>query len=513
VEGVSRTLHEAATTIETYSPAEERFNRRRRTVGLFLGPALFAALLVLPRAGLSPAAHRLSAVLALVIVFWITEALPMAVTALVGPVLAILLGVAPARSALAPFADPIIFLFIGSFMLAEALFVHGLDRRIAFTALSWPAVGASGFRILLMYGAVAAGVSMWISNTAATAMLFPIGMSIVAHRVRSSPPGDRQARRFALAMLLTTSFAASLGGLATPIGTPPNLIGMGMLERIAGVDISFGGWMLLGGPAAIVLLTFLAVYFRSALVRETRADQAAAAMVRAELAKLGPVTPGQRNVLAAFGVTIALWLAPGAMAIVGAGDTAFARAYAEAVPESVAAMVGAILLFVLPVSWRARRFTLTWQEAVRIDWGIILLFGGGLALGDLAFATGLAEAMGHGLTALLPLHTTLGLTLLFTGFAILMSEAASNTASAAMIVPIAIAMSQAAGVRPIEPALGATLGASMGFMMPISTPPNAIIYSSGYVPITAMMRYGIALDVAAFIVIVLLVVTLGPVVF
>jgi sodium-dependent dicarboxylate transporter 2/3/5 len=176
-------------------------------------------------------------------------------------------------------------------------------------------------------------------------------------------------------------------------------------------------------------------------------------------------------------------------------------------------MIGALLLFLLPLDWSGRRFTLTWDQALRIDWGIVLLFGGGLAMGELAFSTGLAEAMGKGIAATLPSQSTVALTLLFTGAAIVLSEATSNTAAANMIVPIAIAVADAAGVRPIEPALGATLGASMGFMMPVSTPPNAIVYSSGYVPLTAMMRYGIWLDVIGFVVISSLVLLLGPVIF
>jgi sodium-dependent dicarboxylate transporter 2/3/5 len=190
-------------------------------------------------------------------------------------------------------------------------------------------------------------------------------------------------------------------------------------------------------------------------------------------------------------------------------ESPFTRVYAAAVPEAVAAMIGAILLFVLPVQWRARRFTLTWEQAARIDWGIILLFGGGLAMGELAFSTGLAASMGRGITAWLPAESTASLTVLFTAVAIVLSETASNTASANMIVPVAIAVAQAAGVNPLEPALGATLGASMGFMMPISTPPNAIVYSSGHVPITQMMRHGIVLDVAGFLIIVTLVLTIG----
>ena len=190
--------------------------------------------------------------------------------------------------------------------------------------------------------------------------------------------------------------------------------------------------------------------------------------------------------------------------------TAFARGYEKAMPEGVAAMVGALLLFVLPVDWRSRKFTLTWDEAVRIDWGIVLLYGGGLAMGALAFSTGLADAMGRGITAWLPTKTSFALTTIFTGAAILLSEATSNTAAANMIVPVAIAVAQAAGIRPIEPALGATLGASMGFMMPISTAPNAIVYSSGFVPITAMMRYGVVLDIIAFVLIVATVTIAAP---
>ena len=502
-----RRVHEATSTAEMYSPAEELFNRRRRTVGLIVGPALLLVLLVAPLPIPAPA-HRLAAVLSMMVVLWMSEALPLAVTALVGPVIAIVLGVAPARTVFAPFADPIIFLFIGSFMLAEAMFVHGLDRRIAFGALSSRAVGGSAFRILIVYGAVGAGISMWISNTATTAMMFPIGLSIVA-QLTQGKESNADSREFAAAMMLITAFGASIGGIGTPIGTPPNLIGIGMLQRIAGVDISFFQWMALGVPIVVLTFGFLIVYFYYRCLRRIELNPGRGEAIRAELERLGPMSIGQRNVLIAFGVTVFLWLLPGVVGIVGAGDTAFARWLAVAFPESVAAVIGALLLFLLPVSWRARRFTLTWEQAVRIDWGIVLLFGGGLSMGELAFSTGLAESLGRGITSWLPAQTTLTLTVLFTAVAIVMSEAASNTASANMIVPVAIAVSQAAGVNPLQPALGATLGASMGFMMPISTPPNAIVYSSGHVPIASMMKHGLVLDLAGFVIIVALVTLLG----
>jgi sodium-dependent dicarboxylate transporter 2/3/5 len=504
-----RTFHGATEAVETYSPAEEAFNTRRRTIGLFLGPAVFLALLFAPLPLPDPA-HRVASILAMMVVFWVTEALPLAVTALLGPVLAVLLGVAPVRTAFASFADPIIFVFIGSFILAEAMFVHGVDRRIAYTALSWKFVGASAPRILVTFGAVTTVLSMWMSNTATTAMMFPIGLSIVAHLTRTGATGTRQ---FAMVMMLITSFGASIGGMATPVGTPPNLIGIGLLERLGGIDITFFQWMLIGTPAAVLMFGLVALQFYLVGARNLTVGAESTQMVRDELAKLGPVSRGQRNVLMAFGLTVMLWVAPGLFAIAGIDDSAFARAFAQSVPESIAAMIGALLLFVLPIDWTGRRFTLTWDQALKIDWGIVLLFGGGLAMGELAFSTGLAEAMGKGITAWLPSQTTLALTLLFTGAAIVLSEATSNTAAANMIVPIAIAVSQAAGVRAIEPALGATLGASMGFMMPVSTPPNAIVYSSGYIPITAMIRYGILLDIAGYFIIVALVLFLGPLIF
>jgi sodium-dependent dicarboxylate transporter 2/3/5 len=351
---------------------------------------------------------------------------------------------------------------------------------------------------------------MWMSNTATTAMMFPIGLSIAAHLART---GTAHARRFALVAMLMTSFSASIGGMGTPVGTPPNLIGIGMLERLTGADITFFQWMAIGVPAAMLMFLFLGVYFYAIGVRGVTLPQDSTALVREELDKLGPMTRGQRNVLLAFGVTVILWVTPGVFALAGLDDMPFAQAFAQSVPESVAAMIGACLLFLLPLDWRSKRFTLTWDEALKIDWGIVLLYGGGLALGEMTFSTGLADAMGRGITAWLPSQTTVALTLLFTGAAIVLSEATSNTAAANMIIPVAIAVADAAGVRPLEPALGATLGASMGFMMPVSTPPNAIVYSSGFVPITAMMRYGVALDVVGFVTISGPVLLLGPVIF
>jgi sodium-dependent dicarboxylate transporter 2/3/5 len=496
-----RRFHDDTVAIEDYSPAEDRFNRRRRTAGLIIAPALFFLVLLLPFPGLTVQAHRLAAVLALMVTLWMTEALPLAITALLGPTLVVLLGVASARAVFAPFADPIIFLFIGSFMLAEAMFVHGLDRRLAYSALASRWVGQSGLRLVVVYAAVAAFLSMWMSNTATTAMLFPLGLAVLAELGRAKR-NDARFAQYAIAMMLVTSFAASIGGMATPVGTPPNLIGRRFLSELAGIEISFAGWMAIGLPLAIVMMVFVVFWMLVPRARAVGLGEAGRDAVAAEYAKLGAISTGERNVMIAFGVAIALWVLPGVLQVVLGATHPTVRQFNALVPEAVAALLGAMLLFLLPVNWSARRFTLSWEEAARIDWGIILLFGGGLAMGQLAESTGLSPALGRWVSAQFPGVGEAGLTMVFTAVAIVMSEAASNTAAANIVVPTAIAVAQAAGVSPLGPGLGATFGASMGFMMPISTPPNAIVYSSGYIPIGAMMRYGIVLDIVGYFVIV-----------
>ena len=508
-----RTLQEALGEVEAYSPAEERLNRRRRTVGMVLAPIAFLAVLWMPMAALPAPAHRLAAVVALVGILWITEALPLAVTALVGPILAVLVGVAPARAALAPFADPLVFLLIGSFMLAEAMFVHGLDRRIAFAALGSRIVGSSPTRLVMVYAALGAAASLWMSNIATTAMMFPVGLSIIAYFVRTAPSGNRSVSRFALGLMLLTSFAPAVGGLATPVGSAPNLIGISMLDRHAAVGVPFFRWFAVTLPIAITLLLFVIAYFYLTCLRGLSLPSFSADHLTREQETLGPSTKGQRNVVIAFGVTVVLWMSPGLLTLAGEAGAAWSRTLGAVVPEGIAAMVGAVLLFLLPVDWRSRRFTLTWAEAVRIDWGIILLYGGGLAPRRTGVRhgsrrsgrppSGSLAAVGDARNAHAALH----------GFRHPRVADDLQYVTAVMVVPTAIVVAQAAGVRPVEPALGATLGSSMGFMMPISSASNAIVYGSGYVPISSMMRHGLVCGLAGFVVIVPFVLILGRLVF
>jgi sodium-dependent dicarboxylate transporter 2/3/5 len=265
--------------------------------------------------------------------------------------------------------------------------------------------------------------------------------------------------------------------------------------------------MLVGVPIFLVLFTFLYLYFDWVAPAGVRELPVGAELIRRERERLGPWSRGQRSVALAFAVTVFLWILPGIVAIVsGEGSSAYAS-LTRRVPEGVAALLGAMLLFVLPGNEGP---AITWQDAVQIDWGVVLLYGGGFSLGVLSFQTGLAEAMGRGLTGLLPIQGSLGLLTASVLVAVILSETTSNTAAANMVVPVVISVARAAGLDPFEPALGATLAASLGFMLPVSTPCNAIVYGSGYIPLGQMMRHGLALDLVGIVVIITLVHLLAP---
>lgn len=494
------------------SALEDRFDRWRRRLGLVLGPA--AALAVYATAaGLPVGERRLAAVLVLVVIFWVSEAIPIPATALLGPALCVLLGVADARAVFRAFADPIIFVFLGSFLLARAMAVNGLDRRVALAVLGSRFIGGSPARIRLAAGATALVLSMWISNTAAVAILFPIilGISSALERLYADGPpgGEGVGRSYTIGLLLMTAYAASVGGIATPVGTPPNLIGLAMIDNLAGRRIPFFQWMLLGLPISLVLFALLALLLRWLHPAPSRKLAGVAATV-AEMRKgIPPWRRAQTFTLVAFGTAVVLWVLPGAVALARGVDAPLYRLLSGRLQEGVVAILAASLLFLLPVEWKRPHGALAWKEAVKIDWGTLLLFGGGLSLGGLLYSTGLAERLARGLLgASEPSVWTL--TAVTTLFSTVITETTSNTASASMVVPVAIAVATATGVSPLLPALGATLGASLAFTLPVSTPPNAIVYGSGRVPLLAMIRAGVLFDVVGFGVILLLLAWLGP---
>ncbi len=490
---------------EALSPSEERFERWRRDIGLLAGPVVFIIIYFIPIPSLSKEAHTLAAVLGLVLIFWLSEAIPIPATAILGAILNVILGVAPAKEVFAPFADPIVFLFIGSFILAEAITLHGLDKRFAFAIFSIKFIGESPYRVLFACGLIAAVVSMWVSNTAATAMMLPITLGVLhamdeIHR-EAGRVSNIRGSSYATGMMLIIAYGASVGGIATPIGTPPNLIGIGLIQSLAGLKITFFEWMTFALPLTMIM--FVLLYLVILFLHPPRMIKLEGMRGYVELAqaRLGTWKVGEINTAVAFSAAVFLWIFPSIVSMSYGKDSGISKFLSGRLDEGVVAVMAAVLLFILPVSWEEKKFTITWERAVKIDWGTILLFGGGLSLGKLMFSTGLAEVIGKGLTEVTGASSLWGITAIATFMAIVVSETTSNTASANMVIPIMIALANGAGVSPIPPALGACLGASFGFMLPVSTPPNAIVYGSGLVPILRMVRAGIVFDILGFFII------------
>ena len=476
--------------VTTFSDREQHVDRLRRRIGLWLGPALFLAVLVAPL-GLPGPAHRLAAVMALVMTWWITEPVPLPVTAIVGPALAVLLGVGRAREAFAPFGDPVIVLVLGSFLVAEALQVHGLDRRIALGVLGLPGVARSPARIRMAVALVTAGISMWISNTAAAAMMLPIALGLVRALAAA---GSRESPR---GILLLVAIAASLGGMATPVGTPPNILALGFLER-AGQPLDFLRFMAVGLPLSLTLTAVTLVTVRGLVPQPAAGPADVGGWVERERAAQQPWGAGQWACAVAFAVAVALWLLPGVITLLGFPPGTPARLVADRLEEAVVAIFAAGLLFLWPVG---ERRALTWEEAVRVDWGTLLLFGGGLSLGKMLFDTGLAGVVGRGVVEATGVTSLWGLTALVLATTIVLTELASNVATVSMLGPLVLALTGELGLPPLPPLLAACFGASMGFMFPVGTPPNAIVYGTGLIPITAMIRVGVVVDVLGFFVI------------
>jgi len=467
---------------------------------------VFLALYLLPLP-LPSDQQALAAVFAFVIIYWLTEAIPIPVTAILALAMCIIFGVASTDDVFGAFASSTIFLFIGAFIIAQAMMTHGLDRRFAFRVLSIPGAANSTYGVIIAFGAIAALLSAFISNTATAAMLLPIGlgmMGALAGLVSDQSEGqtDPSRLRFGTALMLMIAYGASVGGLLTPIGSPPNLIGIGFIREQTGTNITFFQWVVTALP--IVILMFIALCVILILLNrpEVRRISGAGEFVAEERRKLGGLSRGERNTLVVFGVAVFLWLLPGFVALFLGQDSALYGFLSDRVDEGVVAIIAAALLFLLPINWSERRFTMNWNEAVRIDWGTILLFGAGITLGSLLSSTGLAETIGTGISNALGLTSLLAITLLATVVAILISETTSNTASVGIVVPIVIPIANAAGVEPLIPALAAIFGASYGFMLPVSTPPNAIVYGSGMIPITKMVRSGVFFDVIGAVLIV-----------
>ncbi|MEN9798065.1 MAG: Na(+)/dicarboxylate symporter [Pseudomonadota bacterium] len=431
----------------------------------------------------APAPHaKLAALFAATAVLWLTEALPPAVTALLAVALSVVLGIATAKEAFAALGSPVLYLFVGSFMVAEAIHLHGLGARFA-EGLSRVARGRLGG--LFATSGAAFLLSMWTSNAASTAVVLPLALNLGS---------STKDTRYTAAQVLGVAWGASMGGLCTPVGTPPNLIAVRALAA-AGTPLSFGKWMQVGVPVGLAMLAVMWALFAG--VFRIRPGEALAEPPPAR----GTWSRGEWAAGTAFVLAVVLWTAPEILTLVG---IPFGRALKERLPEEVVALLAAALLFAWPVQGpgEPRRAALRWEDAARIDWGTVLLFGGGILLGDLAQKTGLSDAWGKALVSASGAQSGWAVVALVTGVSLVLSEFASNTASATLMVPLALALSSAAGTPPVPAVLGATLGASFGFMMPISTAPNAMAYGTGKISIRQMVKAGIVFDLVGYAVVV-----------
>ena len=422
--------------------------------------------------------------MALCVIWWITEALPVAVVALIAVAGSVVTGLATAKEAFAALGSPLLFLFYGSFFIAEAVKVHGLGDRLARAITS---VARTRQGLLAAVAITAFVLSLLMSNTAATAIVLPLVLPIAA------ASGDR---RFGAALVLSVAWAASVGGVGTPVGTPPNLIGLAAM-RAQGHDLSFGGWMLVGVPLGLLMLGGMLLVLRALLGVANVPIERVAADRR-------PWVPGERSAVIAIALAVVGWLLPTVLGL-AAPDATITYWVDVHLGEEVVAVLAGAALFVLPggpAGDRWARPALTWPEAARIDWGVIFLFAGGILLGNLAGQNGLSAEWGRALVDATGASSTWTITALVTAIAIVLSELTSNTATATLMAPLAGSLAVAAGGDPIPAILGATLGSSFGFMLPISTGPNAMAYGTGQVRTAQMARAGVVFDVVGFVVIV-----------
>lgn len=464
----------------------------RRAAGLVLAPLAFVVLWIAPLP-LATEAHRLVAVFAAVLIAWLSEVVPVAVTALmIGPLLTVC-GVASADEAFRYYADPLLFLFVGGFMLAESMQRHGLDRRFATAVISLPFVRDVPWRMQAAMVGAAALMSMWISNTATCAIMVPIllGMPGMAR------PKDRGADDPATGPLLAIAYVCSTGGMGTLIGTPPNAITARLLSA-DGFEIGFLEWLAIGVPSAIALSIVVA----AVTLRRMGGLPAEALRAREREAPRGPWSRGEKVTALAFAIAVIGWVLPPVVELAGARWAEHAETLLH--PGAVA-VLACLPLFLVPDPERRDEIgevpaVLPWSAAVRIDWGVILLFGGGIALGRALDRTGLAAVVSEGIVGAIGRTDVWTLSAVVCAMTVVITEVASNTASANMLVPLVIALARANDVSPVPPALAVGLGASCAFMLPIATGSNALVYGTGRVSQGAMIRNGVVLNVACVVI-------------
>ncbi|MFM7486783.1 MAG: SLC13 family permease [Cytophagales bacterium] len=473
----------------------------QKIIGFLAGPTVFFLLINLISSDfISPSAGKVLALATWIIIWWMTEAVPISISALLPLVLFPFLGVMKMSEAAAPYANPIVFLFMGGFMIALGLEKHRLHERIALNLIK--ITGTSGNGIILGFMISTAFISMWISNTATAMMMLPIALSVInLLKSDASVPNEalpKGERNFAIGLLLTIGYASSIGGIGTIIGTPPNVVFAGLLEQFYHQKLDFGKWMLVGVPLMTLLLMatyfiITSILFKSGIANVKGSDE----LIKSKLKELGVLRKEEKLVMAIFATTCLLWIFQQPINIL---------LKKEMLNDTNVAMLGGVLMFIMPVDWKQMNFLLKWSDTEKMAWGILILFGGGLCLAQGLSNAGIIQAVGAKIAANSPSINWLLFGLITA--AVFITELMSNVALVQIFLPVVFGIATNIGIDPILMGMPVTLGASMAFMFPVATPPNAIVFSSGHMQVRHMMKAGVWLNVISVLLIYLASVTL-----
>jgi sodium-dependent dicarboxylate transporter 2/3/5 len=479
-------------------PEQEDKYRPIQRYGLILGPIAFIVLLLMPAPeSLGVAGWRTAAVITLMAIWWMTEAIPIPATALLPLALFPALGVLSPAAAAAPYANEVIFLFMGGFLLAVTMEKWGLHKRIALGIMAF--VGTSPNRLVLGFMLATGFLSMWISNTATAAMMLPIAIA-VGEMFR--PQDQEGTYKFGISLMLGVAYASSIGGVATLIGTPPNAVLAGAASELLDYEIGFIQWMGVGLPVAAILLPITWLLLTHVLYPPGDLKGDAASIIDDERSALGAASRGEKITAVIFVLTAFAWIFRTEKSF---GDVTIPglATWAPGIADSTIAIIAATLLFVLPVNWKKAEFALDWDTARRIPWGILVLFGGGLSLARAMDESGLAVWIG-GVVAVLEDVPAIVIVAAVVMLIVFLTEVTSNTATATMAMPVMAGAAVGLGIDPLLPMTAAALAASMAFMLPVATPPNAIVFASGYLTIPQMARAGFWLNWISIVLITML---------
>ncbi|MCB0490969.1 MAG: SLC13/DASS family transporter [Cyclobacteriaceae bacterium] len=473
---------------------------KSKTVGLILGPVLFALVyFVLEPTALSYKGAVVLALGAWMVTWWVSEAAPIPVTALLPMILFPLFTVATAREAAAPYGDSIIFLFMGGFMIALGLEKHNLHTRIALNLIRL--TGTSGNGIIMGFMLSTALISMWISNTATAVMMLPIATSVTKLLAGEISEADKpKFEKFATGLMLSIAYAASIGGIATIIGTPPNVVTVGFIKRFYDQDVSFATWMVIGVPLMLSILAACYITITQILYRNgLRSVEGSAELIQSKLKGLGAFSKEEKRVLIIFGFTCFFWIfRQNINALIGT----------NLLDDTTIAMTGGILMFITPIDIKSSTFILEWGDMKNLPWGILLLFGGGLSLAQAMADAGLVQLIGDQIAQQGNLSTG-ALIVTLSGLSMFLTELMSNVALTTIFVPVVLGIADGLQINPIILAMPVAFAASCAFMMPISTPPNAILFASGHISVKQMMRAGILVNLFSIILISIAMLTIG----